>query len=354
MSTELDRPPLTRRPPQSHWSLRWDGGTAEQVTDLHELRRLIDERRARPGAARAVAWANLERGQVDELQSLADELHLDDEAVEDLSGPMERAKLDVGPDVAVVITRGMVFDSETCRLQTYPVSAVVSDGVLITVADDDPFLPAFNKRVSGCTGAVTAGHLLYEMLDLVVDGYDAVYAEVADAVDELSERVFEDKPLTREEQIKSFHLRRTLTVMRKIGLPMRDVTTSLAKAARATPDDDEADWLVGQLPTVTARRFDDVADHVAHLTEGVDGLREVMSTLIETNLSLADVRLNTVMKKLASWAALIAVPTLITGFMGMNVPYPGFSTEAGFLGALVVMIVAVGTLYVMFKRRDWL
>ena len=58
-----------------------------------------------------------------------------------------------------------------------------------------------------------------------------------------------------------------------------------------------------------------------------------MSTLIETNLSLADVRLNTVMKKLASWAALIAVPTLITGFMGMNVPYPGYNTEAGFLGA---------------------
>lgn len=354
MTTELDQPQLSRRPPQSHWSFRWDGGSAEQVSDLHELRQLIERRRRRPGADKAVAWANLGRGQVDDLSSLADELHLDDEALEDLTGPMERAKLDVGPDVAVVVTRGMTFDPETCELHTYPVSAVISDGVLVTIADDDPFLPGFNRRVSGCAGGVTAGHLLYEMLDLIVDGYSDTYEAVADAVDELSERVFEDKPLTREEQIKSFHLRRTLTVMRKIGMPMRDVTVSLAKAARTDIDDDGADWLVGELPTSTARRYDDVADHVAHVTEGVDGLREVMSTLIETNLSLADVRLNTVMKKLASWAALIAVPTLITGFMGMNVPYPGFSTEAGFIGALIVMVVAVGTLIVMFKRRDWL
>lgn len=354
MTAEVDQPSLVRRAPAHHWSLRWDGGAAEQVIDLHALRRVIDERRSRPGAAAGVAWANLDRGQGDELASLADELHLDDEALEDLTGPMERAKLDVGSDVAVVVTRGWVFDPETCRLTTYPVSAVVSDGVLITVADPDPFLKGFDRRVSGCTGAVTAGHLLYEMLDLVVDGYSAVYDQVADAVDELSERVFEDEPLTRDEQIRSFHLRRSLTVMRKIGVPMRDVTTALAKAARGDGAEEGADWLTGQLPTSTARRYDDVADHVAHVAEGVDGLREVMSTLIETNLSLADVRLNTVMKKLASWAALIAVPTLITGFMGMNVPYPGYDTEAGFLGALVVMVVAVGVLIALFKRRDWL
>ena len=352
MTAEVDRPPLVRRAPTHPWSLRWDGGTAEQVTDLHALRGLIDDHR-RSGTT-GVAWANLDRSQGDELASLADDLHLDDEALEDLTGPMERAKLDVGRDVAVVVTRGWTFDPESCRLTTYPVSAVVSEGLLITVADPEPFLAAFNRRVSGCTGAVTAGHLLYELLDMVVDGYDAVYAQVADAVDDLSERVFEDKPLTKEEQIRSFHLRRSLTVMRKVSLPMRDITTSMSSAARTDPDDAGADWLGGQLPQSTVRRFDDVADHVAHVSEGVDGLREVMSTLIETNLSLADVRLNTVMKKLASWAALIAVPTLITGFMGMNVPYPGFNTEAGFIGALVVMVAAVTTLIVLFRRRDWL
>ncbi len=349
MTMELHQPQV------GHWSFRWDGGAAEQVRDLPELRRLITARRSRPGGGAGVAWANLERSQVAELTSLADELHLDDEALEDLTGPMERAKLDVGSDVAVLVTRGMVFDPVSCKLDTYPVSAVISDGVLVTIADATPFLPGFDRRVSACTGVVTAGRLLHEVLDLIVDGYDQAFQAVADAVDDLSERVFEDKPLTRDEQIRSFHLRRTLTVMRRIGMPMRDVTTSLATAAHNTDDgSDGADWLVGQLPTSTARGFDDTADHVAHLTEGVDGLREVMSTLIETNLSLADVRLNTVMKKLASWAALIAVPTLITGFMGMNVPYPGYGTEAGFIGAAVVMLAAVGVLIVLFRRRDWL
>ncbi len=58
--------------------------------------------------------------------------------------------------------------------------------------------------------------------------------------------------------------------------------------------------------------------------------------------------------KLASWAALIAVPTLITGFMGMTVPHPGFQSEAGFIGAMVEMVLTVGGLVVRFRHRDWL
>ena len=59
--------------------------------------------------------------------------------------------------------------------------------------------------------------------------------------------------------------------------------------------------------------------------EGTTGLREMLNSAFETNLALSDVHLNMIMKKLSAWAAIIAVPTLITGFMGMNVPYPGSS-----------------------------
>ncbi len=76
--------------------------------------------------------------------------------------------------------------------------------------------------------------------------------------------------------------------------------------------------------------------------------------MYETNLALADVHLNTVMKKLSGWAAIIAVPTLITGFMGMNVPYPGYGTTTGFVVAAAVIVVAVISLYVMLRRKDWL
>ena len=75
---------------------------------------------------------------------------------------------------------------------------------------------------------------------------------------------------------------------------------------------------------------------------------------METNLSLRDYRQNLVMKKVTSWAAIIAVPTLITGFYGMNVPYPGFAKHWGYSTAVVGMIVVSLSLYLMFRYKEWL
>jgi magnesium transporter len=80
----------------------------------------------------------------------------------------------------------------------------------------------------------------------------------------------------------------------------------------------------------------------------------MVTTVFETHLSLQDARLNTVMKKLTGWAAIIAVPTAITGFYGQNVTYPGVDTVAGFVTSTAVIAILVVLLYVMFKRRDWL
>ena len=65
-------------------------------------------------------------------------------------------------------------------------------------------------------------------------------------------------------------------------------------------------------------------------------------------------RMNIITKKVTSWAAIIAVPTFITGFYGMNVPYPGFSEKAGFIASVAIMILIGLGLYVIFKRKDWL
>jgi magnesium transporter len=80
----------------------------------------------------------------------------------------------------------------------------------------------------------------------------------------------------------------------------------------------------------------------------------MVTTVFETNLSLQDARLNTVMKKLTGWAAIIAVPTAVTGFYGQNVEYPGINTFAGFVASSVIIVVVVAWLYAMFRKRDWL
>jgi hypothetical protein len=75
--------------------------------------------------------------------------------------------------------------------------------------------------------------------------------------------------------------------------------------------------------------FQDVYDHVLRVTEATDSLRDLVSTIVETNLSLRDYRQNLIMKKVTSWAAIVAVPTLITGYYGMNIPFPGFGSALG-------------------------
>src|SRR4029450_6990669 len=75
--------------------------------------------------------------------------------------------------------------------------------------------------------------------------------------------------------------------------------------------------------------FQDVYDHVLRATEWTESLRDLVSTILETNLTIQGNRLNAVMKKVTSWAAIIAVPTAVTGFYGMKVPYPGFAQHSG-------------------------
>ena len=82
--------------------------------------------------------------------------------------------------------------------------------------------------------------------------------------------------------------------------------------------------------------------------------RDMVTTVFETNLSLQDARLNTVMKKLTGWAAIVAVPTAITGFYGQNVEYPGINTVAGFVTSSAVIVIFVLALYWTFRRKDWL
>ena len=88
--------------------------------------------------------------------------------------------------------------------------------------------------------------------------------------------------------------------------------------------------------------------------EWTDGLRDLVTSILETNLTIQGNRLNVTTKKVTGWAAIIAVPTLITGYFGMNVPYPGFGGKAGFAASIVAIVLTGLVLYLIFKRKDWL
>jgi magnesium transporter len=80
----------------------------------------------------------------------------------------------------------------------------------------------------------------------------------------------------------------------------------------------------------------------------------LVATVLEINLTLQGNRMNLIMKKVTSWAAIIAVPTAITGYYGQNLPFPGFAQEWGWIASCALIAVASVLLYATFKRADWL
>jgi magnesium transporter len=100
--------------------------------------------------------------------------------------------------------------------------------------------------------------------------------------------------------------------------------------------------------------YQDVYDHVLRAAEWTDSLRDLVTTIRETQLALQGNRLNMIMKKVTSWAAIIAVPTAVTGFYGQNVPYPGFGKPEGFWVSTIAMVAISALLYAAFRKRDWL
>ena len=150
-------------------------------------------------------------------------------------------------------------------------------------------------------------------------------------------------------QLWAFRLRTGLTGLRRVTEPMRTVMTDLRDGHQQAPvpKGRRKDPLVG-------RRWNLITEHHERVATAADSLRESLVSVLETSLALADVQLNVIMKKLTGWAAIIAVPTLITGFVGMNVGFPFAGTAYGFWVYLVIMLVAAAVLYLTFKRRDWI
>jgi magnesium transporter len=97
-----------------------------------------------------------------------------------------------------------------------------------------------------------------------------------------------------------------------------------------------------------------VYDHILRVNDSSDSLRDLVSTIVETNISVRDYRQNQIVKKVSSWAAILAVPALVTGFYGMNVPYPGFSQPWGVVASVILIIGASVGLWWLFRRVGWL
>ena len=280
-----------------------------------------------------------------QLHELADELGLHELAVEDALEPHQRPKLDHYETHLFLSCHSVQVDTEHGGLAETEIDAFVNRRWLITVRKDEGFpLEPVLRRWDASADLMVNGisFLLYGLLDVVVDSYFTTVEAFDTFYDEISEGIFSDQPLDPARQRHWFEMRRALVKFHRLVVPMREAVSGLMRREHAL------------VPEAVYPYYQDVYDHILRVTESTEALRDLVATIVETNLSLRDYRQNQVMKKVTSWAAIIAVPTLITGYYGMNVPYPGSGEGWGVAVSAALIVLMSGTLFVLFRRRDWL
>ena len=285
-------------------------------------------------------WLDLCDPTSDDFAMITEEFGLHALAVEDAGDERQRPKLDryrthlflsayaVGPGSAD------------------EVAAFITPNALITIRkeghfDIDPVVTRWDDSPDLAKEGV--GYLVHGLLDYIVDTHFTAVQELDEQIEALEGLLFEDHAdAIRTVQRRSFELRRDLVRLRRVVLPMREVVNTLLRRDLHVVGDTMMPY------------YQDVYDHVLRATEWTESLRDLVTSVMETNLTVQGNRMNLIMKKVTSWAAIIAVPTAVTGFYGQNIPYPGFGTHAGFWVSTVVMVVLSVALYLVFRRRDWI
>ncbi len=184
--------------------------------------------------------------------------------------------------------------------------------------------------------------VVYSLMDFIVDNYLPIIAELEAEAEVIEEGVLGSR-VDRQMIQRVYELRRHLWKLRSMVSPVLEICNRLVRFDSSLIDEDMRPY------------FRDVHDHALRLDESIDGLRELLGSALEANLLMASVQQNEVMKKLAGYAAMLAVPTAIAGVYGMNFDHmPELHWKLGYGFALLLMASASGYLFYRFRKAGWL
>jgi magnesium transporter len=294
--------------------------------------------------AGSTVWVDFVAPTRQDLTVIEDELGLHHLAVEDAVNDHQRPKLDRYDTHLFLAAYAVTLDRETGELTRTEVKAFITPHALVTVHDKSFDMARVVARWDNDPDLARHGvaFLMWGLLDEIVDGHFETVQIIDAEIESLEDALFDDVPRDKEVQRRSFELRKSLVFLRRVVLPMREVVNTVLRRDLETLD-----------PAMQPY-FQDVYDHVLRATEWTESLRDLVSTVLETNISIQGNRMNLIMKKVTSWAAIIAVPTAITGFFGQNLLFSGFGTSWGVWVSVGLIGAASLILYLVFKRRDWL
>jgi magnesium transporter len=290
-------------------------------------------------------WVGLFEPDEELLCEVKEAFGLHELAVEDAHCAHQRPKVEQYKDCLFVVLRTAQLVDEPKRLEFGETHLFVGPRYVISVRHGSlRSHVGLRARCEALPQLLAKGpcFVLYALMDFVVDQYFPIIAALEERVVELEEIIFSEK-CSRETTSRIYHLKRELLSFKRAISPLVDVCNRLMRF--------DLDFV----PEETKPYFRDVYDHVVRINEMVDTLRELLTTAFEANLSLVSVSQNEHTKRLAAWAAIIAVPTAIAGIYGMNFQFmPELGWQFGYALALGIMAVLCIGLWIGFKRSGWL
>ena len=288
-------------------------------------------------------WIGLHDPTDAEFDILVERFHLHPLAVEDALSAHQMPKVEVyGHELFVVARTAEKVDD---RIEYGETHVFVGDDHVITIRHGSGRShTALRAQLEASPEQLRAGpdFVLHGVLDFIVDAYGPIVDKSEDAVLEMEQRAL-DAFLSRVEIRRLFTLRRELLKFRRILGPMEEAAGRLQSLDLPCIDPEVRPY------------FRDIGDHVRRVNSRLNGLTEILSSVFEVANRLEQQRQGVITRKLASWAALLAVPTAIAGIYGMNFDFmPELHWRYGYAYVMALIAVVCAGLYVTFKRTKWL
>ncbi len=290
-----------------------------------------------------VVWIGLLEPGRDLLLRVQRQFQLHDLAIEDAEHPHQRPKLEQYGDALFIVARtAQLIEGRVTFGETH---LFVGTGYIVSVRHGpSTSYTAVRQHWESCPAALAKGEdfILYAILDFIVDNYMPVLEQIEDEVDAIEDRVLV-RPMTASDIERLYMLRRDLLRLRNAAGPLVEVCRRLTSAD------------LPQIRTAMHPLFRDVTDHIRTVQEKIDNLREVLAFAFEASLLVGQSQETAIAKKLASWAAILAVPTALAGIYGMNFEnMPELRMAFGYQTVLVVIVIVCVFLHWRFRKNGWL
>ena len=303
----------------------------------------VEELGALSGSGGCVVWLGLHEPDEELLCVIKTQLGLHELMIEDANQAHQRAKLDVYDNVLFIVLRTAQLLEE--KIEYGETHLIVGKGFVVSIRHGASASYAeVRQRCERTPELLRLGEsaIMYAILDFVGDNYFPIIDKITEELEVIEDDIFSAMP-AREKIERIFRLRAGLLNMRHAVSPMIEICNQLRRHHFAAGSSAIRPYLR------------DVHDHVLLVNEAIVDLRERLTAAFEASLLLSAARQNDIVKKLGSWAAILAVPTAVAGIYGMNFKYlPELEWSLGYPAALLLMLAICGTLFYCFRRASWL